>query len=132
MKIVTRCAAMIALLVAVFGCEQTTVEGTGGRKLTLSQPSSQTLKRGETNTISISITRASFSNPVEVKFSNLPKGVSVVEDKKIGTDQNSGTYTLHAAPDADLVANHVAKVTVEGPDGMTATETFQITVKDKN
>jgi hypothetical protein len=132
MKYATRLAAALALLVSALGCEQTSVEGTGGKKLTLLAPASQTLKRGETNQIAITVTRSNFADSVSVKFSNLPKGTSVVEDKKIDADKNIGTYTLHSNPDADLVTNHVAKVTVEGPGGMTATESFQITVKDKN
>lgn len=131
MKLVTRCAAVIALLVAAIGCEKTAVEGPSGKKLTLTQPSNQTMKRGETNQISISISRSNFSEAVGVKFSDLPKGTTIVEDKKIASDKNSETYTLHSAPDADLVANSVCKVTVAGPDGMTATETFKITVNDK-
>ncbi len=131
MKLVTRCAAAIALVLVALGCEQTSVEGPTGKKLTLLQPTSQSLKRGETNTISITVTRSNFADAVSVKFSDLPKGTTVVESKKIDADKNIGTYTLHSAPDADLVANHVAKVTVEGPDGMTATETFKITVTEK-
>lgn len=131
MKILTRCAAALALVMFALGCEETSVEGPTGKKLTLSQPSSQTMKRGETNQITISISRSNFADSVGVKFSDLPKGTTVVESKKIDADKNSGTYTLHSAPDADLVANHVAKVTVEGPGGMTATETFKITVTDK-
>lgn len=132
MKMATRCASVLALLLVALGCEKTTVQGTNGKKLTLLQPTSQTMKRGETNSISITVTRSNFGDAVGVKFANLPKGVHVIEDKKIGADQNIGTYTLHSAPDADLVTNHVARVTVEGPEGMTATETFEITIKDKS
>jgi hypothetical protein len=131
MKLVTSCAAAIALLFVAVGCEKTSVEGAGGKKLTLLQPTSQSMKRGETNTIDIAVTRSNFADSVGVKFSDLPKGTTVIENKKIDSDKNIGTYTLHSAPDADLVANHVAKVTVEGPGGMTATETFKITVSDK-
>jgi hypothetical protein len=131
MKLVTRCAAVLALLLVAVGCEKTSVEGPTGKKLTLLQPTSQTMKRGATNTIDIAVTRSNFSDSVGVKFTDLPKGTTVVEDKKIDSDKNIGTYTLHSAPDAALVANHVAKVTVEGPGGMTATETFKITVNDK-
>ncbi|KAF0244231.1 MAG: hypothetical protein FD180_2741 [Planctomycetota bacterium] len=132
MNNVTRWATAITLVLGALGCEKTSVEGASGKKLTLLQPASQTLKRGETNQIAITVARSNFADPVAVKFSNLPKGTTVVEDKKIDADKNIGTYTLHSGPDADLVTNHVAKVTVEGPGGMTATESFQITVKDKN
>lgn len=132
MPIALRSIAAIALMVAAIGCEKTTVEGTNGKKLTLLHPASQTLKRGETNQIDITVTRTNFSEAVGVVFSDLPKGTTVVESKKIAGDKNIGTYTIHSAPDADMVNNHVVKVTVEGPDGMKATETFQITVKDRS
>jgi hypothetical protein len=132
MKYATRFVAALAVLVSALGCEKTSVEGAGGKKLTLIAPASQTLKRGETNQIAITVTRSNCADSVAVKFSDLPKGTSVVEDKKIDADKNVGTYTIHSTPDADLVTNHVAKVTVEGPGGMTATESFQVTVKDKN
>lgn len=125
------CAAAIVLLMVALGCEQTTVEGTGGRKLTLLQPFQQTMRRGETNEITITVGRTNFVAPIEVKFSDLPRGVEVVENEKIPADQDVGIYTLHAEPDADLVTHHVVKVTVEGPEGMTATETFEITVRDR-
>lgn len=126
-----RCSAVIALLAAGIGCEQSTVQGENGRKLSVVQPSSQTMNRGDTNKIDISVSRTNFGDALGVTFSDLPRGTTVVEDKKIASDRSSGTYTLHSAPDADLVTNHVSRVTVEGPGGMTATETFKITVNDR-
>ncbi len=124
--------AALALVLAALGCEKTTVEGPSGKKLTVVQPASQTLKRGETNEIAIMVTRTNINSPLTVKFENLPKGVTVIEDKKIAADQNVVNFTLHAAPEADLVENAQSKVTVAAPDGLMATETFKITVKDRN
>ena len=131
MNCMIRTAAVLSLIVAGWGCENATVEGPSGKKLTVTQPANQTLKRGETNEIAIKVTRTNLSEPLTVKFDNLPKGVTVIEDKKLSSDQNTVNYTLHAAPDADLVQNSQSKVTVSTPDGLMATETFTITVKDR-
>jgi hypothetical protein len=132
MKYMIANAAALALLLVMVGCDKTTVEGPGGKKLTVVQPSNQTLKRGEINEIAIKVARTNTGAPLKVEFEGLPKGVTVIEDsKKISSDQNVVNYTLHAAPDADLVQNSQAKVTVSTPDGMKATETFTITVKDR-
>ncbi|MBI1850309.1 MAG: hypothetical protein HYR85_08195, partial [Planctomycetes bacterium] len=71
-----------------------------GKKLSLTKPSNQTLKRGEVNEIAISISRENIDGPVKVKFDRLPKGVEVVEAKEIPADQTRAVYTLHAANDA--------------------------------
>lgn len=131
MKVMIGIVAALALVVAGLGCEKSTVEGPAGKKLTVVQPSNQTIKRGETNEIAIKVTRTNISDPLTVKFDGLPKGVTVVEEKKITPDQNSVNYTLHAALDADLVQNSQSKVTVSTPDGIKTTETFTITVKDR-
>jgi hypothetical protein len=53
---------------------------------------------------------------VTIRFTNLPKGVTVVDsDSKIVGDQ--GSYTLKAGDSADLVANHAATVTASADPG---------------
>jgi hypothetical protein len=120
------------MLVGAVGCEKTTVEGTGGKKLTLTKPSDETIKQGDTASVKVHISREKFRDAVSVRFEDLPAGVEVQDkDGKIGTEDSSATFTLKAAGDAKLVENHQAKVTVTGPDGIKATEPFKITVKSK-
>lgn len=121
--------AVLALLLP--GCDQSKTQNAAGKKLSLSQPSNQTLTRGETNEIAISINRENFATAVKVTFSNLPNGVHVVDEREIPGDQSRMTYTLHAANDADLVANHESRVTAEGPDKMATTQTFKLTIQEK-
>jgi hypothetical protein len=122
--------AVACLMLGVAGCERVTVEGPGNKKLTLTKPSDQTIKQGETDSIKVNISREKFRDAVAVRFDSLPAGVEIQDkDKKIGAEDSSATFTIKAAPDAKLVENQEAKVTVEGPDGMKATETFKITVK---
>src|SRR2546423_1708001 len=98
-------AALVAMF-ALVGCEKTTVEGPAGKKLTLTKPSDQTLKRGETNAVKVSISRSNFRDPVQVKFEGLPNGVTVQDmDKKINAEESSANFTLRAEPTADLVQN---------------------------
>jgi hypothetical protein len=120
------------LMVVAVGCEKTTVEGPGNKKLTLTKPSDQSIKQGDTDSVKVNISREKFRDAVTVRFDSLPTGIEVQDrEKKIGAEETSATFTLKAAPDAKLVENQEAKVTVEGPDGMKATETFKITVKAK-
>jgi hypothetical protein len=126
-------AAAITLVVVFSGCkEKSKVEGSGDRKLTLSQPSDESINRGGTAEVTVKIDRKNFRDPVIVKFEDLPAGVEVQDrDAKIGSEQSSGKFTLKASDDATVVSNHPAKVTAIGPDDMRASETFKITVKDK-
>lgn len=134
-KNIARGALALLLILAAAACDKTTTQGSGGKKLTLDDPADQTLHRGDTNKIDISISRENFSGPVSVRFQRLPKGVEVLDTEPIPADQSRATYTLHATNDADLVANFEASVEAssgpEGTDKMAATQTFLITVKDK-
>lgn len=121
------------LLAALVGCESRTVEGPGGKKLTLSQPANQTLRQGGTNDVLITINRDNFRDAVTVRFENLPEGVQLLDrDKKIAAGDSRATFTLKADDTAPPVENHEVKVTVEGPDDMKVTEPFKITVKPRS
>lgn len=124
-------AAVAAVVVlASSGCESTTVKGEGGQKMTLVRPKSQTLTRGETEKVTITILRENIESDIVVRFDDLPRGVKVVEeDRKVNPDDTVVTYTLYADDQADLVEEHQAKVTVEGPNGLKATEFLELTVK---
>ncbi len=77
-------------------------------------------------------TRKNFDEPVDVKFDELPTGVEVEErSAKIAKGETTAKFILKASDKAKLVENQEAKVTVSGPDGMKATETFKVTVKEK-
>jgi hypothetical protein len=119
------------LAAAAFGlCGCSSDESPSGKKLSLFQPTSQTLRRGETNKIAITVTRRAFDGEVVIEFVDLPSGVKVIEEGRIPKDDNLRNFTLHAANDAALVANHNAKVIAKGPEGLETSQTFQITVKE--
>ena len=131
MKTMLYSALALAFILTGTACDSSATRGPAGKKLSLTKPSNQTLKRGEVNEIAISISRENFDGPVKVKFQKLPKGVEVVELKDIPANQTRAVYTLHASNDADIVENFESTVTVEGPDGMATTENFQVSIRDK-
>jgi hypothetical protein len=113
------------------GCASTSASGSDGKKLSMLKPVNQTLKRGDTNKIMITVWRESISSDVSVRFANLPDGVKVIEqDKKVKDSDTIVNYTLFAANDAGLVSGQVVHVTAEGPDGLAVTESFEVTVKE--
>ena len=121
----------LTLLIAVWaGCKSTTVEGTGGQKLTIEKPAAVALERGGMVKVTIKISRTNVVGPISVKFDQLSGGVEVVDsDQKILGDE--AVYTLKASDSADLVANFVAHVTAKTDSGIGATEALDLTVKEK-
>jgi hypothetical protein len=122
----------IGLLTFLAGCpnkDQKTVEGPGGQKMTVTAPANTSIKEGETTSITVAVAREKFNDPVELKFSNLPAGVSIMEnDLTIGKDNKEAKLTLKAAPDAKLVDDQ--PVTVTASSGTLKQDvTFKLTVK---
>jgi hypothetical protein len=129
--LLTSSFGLALVLLAAPGCERTTVETSGGGKLTLKKPADQTLTRGTTNDVRVDIDRNNIAGPVEVEVDRLPKGVHVAtDDTSIPQDKESVTLTLHADPNADLVTNHRVTVKAKARPGVEATEVFQVTVKE--
>ncbi len=121
----------VALLVCGTGCPRgtTTGEGEGGKKLTLKPPADTSIKPNETATINVGITREKFNDPVQLKFTGLPEGVTIMEDDlSISKDVNSAKLTLKAAANAKPVADHKVTVMAVG-GGMKPEATFHVTVK---
>jgi hypothetical protein len=123
------------LLVFIVGCPNpvsTSVNARGDKKLTLTRPSNVSVARNGNVEVTVKIARDGFRDPVAVTFSELPKGVEWKDkDNKIAAEGTSGTFTLHAREDAPLVGNHDVRVTVTGPDGLTQSDNFKLTVKEK-
>ena len=145
MKRLTYGIAACALAAAI-GCKKgtSTAPGTGrtnstnrsaddtARKLTVSV---RGITQDLTDEITVMIDRDNFSAPVDIRFDNLPKGVSVVtKEMTIPADKDSMTVTLKAAPDAPPVTDHPAKVSANAKNqsglGEASTE-FKLTVKSK-
>lgn len=101
------------------------------KKLTLKSPGDTNINQGETAAISVDINRERFNDPVELKFTGLPEGVTVMEaDRTISKDASNAKLTLKATPEAKLVADQKVTVTASG-GGVTQETTFLVTVKKK-
>lgn len=117
---------------AIAGCAKgASVESQGGGKLTLLKPGEVTLLRGGMAKADIKVRRQDFPGDVTIRFTNLPKGVDVVEtDNKIVGDE--GSYTLRAGETADLVESFSADVTASaGPGSVSVSEPISINVRQK-
>lgn len=126
-------AVCVLGLLFALGCGQrATVEGTGGRKLTLVGPDSVTVKQGDIAEMKVVIKRENFDAPVLVTIINLPAGVKAIDSGMsiVGTE---GIFHLQAAGDAALVANHQATITATAtaPEGIAASVSFSVTVTAK-
>lgn len=123
--------ATIAAFVLAGCSESTSVVGEGSKKLTLIKPAAVTVHRGGMAKADIQIKRTDLAGEVTIRFTNLPKGVDVVEaDSKIVGDK--GSYTLRAGDAADLVENHSATVTATaGPGSISVSEPININVRAK-
>jgi hypothetical protein len=128
---------IVVLALVVGGCSentgsgspgQTTVRGEHGEKLTIDKPKYQDIERGGTETVTLNLKRQNFSDSVSVSVSDLPQGVEAVDAPRSTTGEQV-EIVLRARDNADLVSNHQVSVSAEGPDGIGATETFQLTVK---
>jgi len=120
----------LVLATSLAACASSTTTGPHGEELTLVKPADQTVRRGETNKVSVYVRRDEFSAPIELKIDGLPKGVEVVErDPKVAAGSNLTEITLYARPDADLVTGQAVKVTASAGKDLMAVQWFHIDVK---
>jgi hypothetical protein len=100
------------------------------KKLMLAAPADATIKQGDKATVKVMITREHYPDPVEVKLTDLPTGVTVDGTPTIAKDATSADVTLKASPDAKVVENQKVKVWA-GSDAMKQESSFKLTVKAK-
>lgn len=136
MKKTSLLIVLCALAFAGAACtKKSTVEGSGGKKLTLVAPMNQTVKQGDTNKVDFAIVRTNFDDPVEIEISNLPSGVTVAQGNRVTIPSGKlrvDGITLVASSDATLVRDHQVSVTAKGPEGIAVTEYFKVTVEPKS
>jgi len=130
---------LLSVMILTVGCNNTTstvgtkvstrTGETEVKKLSLTAAKEQTLARGATDKVSITISRTNFNDPVTVAVTNLPAGVEVVEkDMTIPRDTTLLTLTLKAAADA-AVGDHNVTITASAPGMEKTTQSFKLTVK---
>jgi len=124
---------MLVVVMGPTGCNKQTTEAPGGEKLSLYEPSNQSVTQGKIDPIDIKIGREKFNEPVTIEFKNLPAGVKVQEsDMTIPKDKDKTTFNLKADDNAAPVTDQVVTVVASGPKSLKAERTFKLTVKDKS
>jgi hypothetical protein len=124
-----KAVGMAAFLFLTSACQQATVRGPEGKKLTVTVPASVTIRRGETVSVDVGINREDFSQPITASISKLPSGVGADESSQ-KVERNTTAFVLKASKTADLVDGQAVEITVEGPDGMTASQHFKLNVTE--
>ncbi len=115
----------------VGGVDRTTVRGSDGERLTLVKPRNISIERGEAESIAVDLERNNLNGQVKITISQLPDGVEAVDTPRV-TNGTHVELVLQAKPGAALVRNHQALVTAEGPDGIRATETLEISIEEQS
>src|SRR5580700_5156941 len=137
----------VTAVVLVTGCAEGTPGGPGAKEVTANKPivgqadntfsldvpkMSTTLKQGETKDLAIDVARGkNFSEDVELKFSGVPKGVTVDPARPvIMHSDKEAKITVKVADDA-AVGDFTVKVTGHPTTGADATNEFKMTVAKK-
>ncbi|MGQ0637291.1 MAG: hypothetical protein ACT4QC_22005 [Planctomycetaceae bacterium] len=130
------------------GCQETTTTGpaTGSGRQTPGTPidrdgrdvkrlmvmaaKDQTVERGETDKVLVTINRDNFNEAVQISLNDLPQGVEVVErNAVIAPNDNTVTLTLRAHQDAPL-GEHLVTLIAEAPGIERNMQTFKLKIKD--
>ena len=122
---------VLVLALVLTGCNgdnSTTIQGPGGRELTLTVPDDVTILRGTSRKVDVEIDRENTREPVTVSIGNLPEGVRARQSSQT-VETDAVTFILEADRQADLVYNQAVRVTMEGPEGMRAVQQFSLTVE---
>jgi hypothetical protein len=105
------------VLMVTSGCNKASMEvqGEGGKALGLTvSPKAIGLTQGQKAQVTVQVKRTNFDDPVKLDFSQLPKGVTIVEDTRtIDKGSTQATFTLKAEEKAPAESGHVAKVAAE-------------------
>ncbi len=127
-----RTFALSLLLAAAAGlgaCEKQTAVGLSGEKLTIYKPSDEHIQQGETGEVDVRVNRSKFDGPLTVAISDLPAGIHVTNTSMtIPSDDSKLTLNLSADATATVVKDQVVNVRVTSANGITASESFKITV----
>lgn len=101
-------------------------------KLKIKAPGDVKLKAGESQEITVEVTRPDTDDDVTVKVEDLPKGVTVdLKSVKVKKGEKKAKFVLKIdEKDVSEVENHKAKVTATYKD-TTVKEMFNVTVKKK-
>jgi len=101
MKKVLTPLVLAALVFTGCNTQTTTSKGAGGKELKLSTPQSVTVEQDGSAELKVTITRTAFDEPVAIKFTKRPDGVTI-EDASIDKGVKEKTFTVKAANTAKV------------------------------
>ncbi len=110
--------------------EVSKTEPDNSKRLTLKAPANTTIKQGDTAKVAINITRDKYADPVDLKVTGLPDGVTVEGTPSIAKDAATTDLMLKASPDAKVVDDQTVTVWA-GSGAMKQESTFKLSVKKK-
>lgn len=113
-------------------CRDSTVHGAQARGLTITKPADQSIRQGESLPLTFRIVRSQSTDPVTVRVTNLPAGVKSSQAEQIlAREESNATFMFNADPTASVGVQEGVKITAETAGGLTASETFALTIKAK-
>jgi uncharacterized membrane protein len=100
------------------------------KKLTVTAANEQTINRGSTDKVLITINRDNFNDPVTISFSNLPQGIQVEGDKEMVIATGSNTLTVTLKADANATpGDYNVTINAKAPGLETNAHQFKLTIK---
>ena len=93
-------------------------------------PANTTIKQGDTAKVAINVTRDHYTDPVDLKVTGLPDGVTVEGTPSIAKDATTTDLMLKASADAKVVDDQTVTVWA-GSGAMKQESTFKLSVKKK-
>lgn len=141
MKTLLTCGTLGLAAVLAAGCQETTTTGPAARtdssgapsvkKLSVMAAEAQTIERGDTDKVLVTINRDNFDDPVTISLNDLPPGVVGVQSQAvIPAGSNTVTLELKASDDA-AVGEHQVKINATAPGLAQNVQVFKLTVKEK-
>jgi len=109
-------APVVLAVMAAVGCNTQTShnQGKNGKELVATTPQNVAIDRNATTDLKVTVDRSKgFDEPVTVKITGLPEGVTVEEEGKLDKGVSERVFKLKANPDAGLTSGKL-KVTVAG------------------
>ncbi len=126
--------AFVLTLLAGFlpACGSQTVRGPDGTSLKIEEPADEQIRRGDNGRVMVWIERGNFAGEITIRVEGLPRGVTVRNEPLVISEfDNRITILLHADFDAEVVSDVPVKVTATAPNGMEVSESFDITVHNR-
>ena len=115
----------------LLGCGE---ERVSQQTVSMTAPRAVTINPGAETVASISVNRENFSDPIRLKMSNLPEGITVSKSIQneiiLSEDARTADFTLSASTMVDPVENHQITVTAHAEGLPTITETIALTVTE--